>query len=271
MSAPEAIQAVIFDWAGTIVDYGSFAPTRVLVEAFGERGVPVTLAEARVPMGLPKWDHIRALGRLPAVAERWRPRKGRDQVPADVDALYERFLPLQMECIGRFSDPVPGAPETLDRLRARGIRIGSSSGYPRTVMDRLVACARERGLRVDHDLAGDDLKPGGRPGPWMALANVIELGARDVAACVKVDDTEPGLAEGLSAGMWTVGVALSGNEVGLSLDEVRALAPDLRQAVRDRAAARLKGWGAHEVVDTVADLPPVLDRIERRLRAGERP
>jgi phosphonoacetaldehyde hydrolase len=267
----ETIQAVIFDWAGTLVDYGSFAPTRVLIEAFAERGVEVTLAEARVPMGLPKWEHILALGRLPGVADRWRARHGREFSREDVDALYDRFLPLQLEYIAQFSDPIPGAVDVVEQLRAKGVRTGSTSGYPRAVMDRLVPCARERGLRLDHALGGDDLKPGGRPGPWMALANVIELGVRDVAACVKVDDTEPGIAEGLGAGMWTVGVALSGNEVGLSLDEVRTLAPDLRQAVRDRAAERLKAWGAHHVVDTVADLPYVLSRIEQRLRAGERP
>jgi phosphonoacetaldehyde hydrolase len=267
----DTIQAVIFDWAGTLVDYGSFAPTRVLIEAFAEQGVEVTLAEARVPMGLPKRDHIQALGRLPGVAGRWRDRHGREFGPEDVDALYARFLPLQLDHIARFSDPIPGAVEVLEQLRARGVRTGSSSGYPRAVMDRLVPCARERGLRLDHALAGDDLKPGGRPGPWMALANAIELGVTDVAACVKVDDTGPGIAEGLGAGMWTVGVALSGNEAGLSLEEVRGLAPDLRRTVRDRAADRLRSWGAHEVVDTVADLPWVLDAIERRLRAGERP
>ena len=105
----------------------------------------------------------------------------------------------------------------------------------------------------------------------MALANAIELGVQDVAACVKVDDTEPGILEGLGAGMWTVGVALSGNEVGLSQDEVRSLSPDLRRTVRDRAEGRFLDWGAHYVVDTVADLPPVLGQIEQRLRAGERP
>ncbi len=265
------VQAVIFDWAGTIVDYGSYAPTKVLIEAFAERGVAVSLAEARVPMGLPKWDHIQALGRLPGVAERWQARHGRAFTTGDVDALYARFMPLQLEYIAAYSEVIPGVLEVLDGLRARGIRTGGSSGYPLEVMGKLVSCAAEHGLRLDHTVAGDELKPGGRPGPWMALASVIELGVRDVAACVKVDDTEPGIIEGLSAGMWTVGIALSGNETGLTLEEVMALPEAERKGLRDRAEQRLLGWGAHYVIDTVADLPGVIARIEQRLGQGERP
>ena len=265
------VQAVIFDWAGTIVDYGSYAPTKVLIEAFAEREVPVSLAEARVPMGLPKWDHILALGNLPAVAQRWRERHGRAFTTQDVDALYARFMPLQIEYIADYSGVIPGVLEVLEDLRDRGIRLGSSSGYPREVMAKLERCAASQGLKLDHTVAGDDLKPGGRPGPWMALANVIELGVRDVAACVKVDDTEPGIVEGLSAGMWTVGVALSGNETGLTLDEVMALPEAERLRRRDRAADRLLGWGAHYVVDTVAELPGVLRQIDARLQGGDRP
>ena len=57
------ITAVILDWAGTTVDFGSFAPTQIFVEAFRRAfDVEITLAEARVPMGLGKWQHIEALG-----------------------------------------------------------------------------------------------------------------------------------------------------------------------------------------------------------------
>jgi phosphonoacetaldehyde hydrolase len=268
---PGRIQAVVFDWAGTIVDYGSFAPTKVLIQAFAERGVAVSLAEARVPMGLPKWDHIQALGRLPGVARRWQERHGRAFTREDVDAIYARFLPLQNEFIAQYSGVIPGVLEVLEGLRARGIRTGGSSGYPRAVMERLESCARDQGLRLDHTVAGDDLKPGGRPGPWMALANVIELGVRDVAACVKVDDTEPGIIEGLGAGMWTVGITLSGNEMGLTLEEVDALPEAERRSRQEAAGARFLGWGAHYVIATVADLPAVLGQIEGRLARGERP
>jgi phosphonoacetaldehyde hydrolase len=188
-----------------------------------------------------------------------------------VDALYASFMPLQIKSIAEYSAVIPGVLEVMEGLRARGIRIGGCSGYPREVMDKLVDCARAQGLVLDHTLAGDDLKPGGRPGPWMALANVIELGVTDVAACVKVDDTEPGIIEGLRAGMWTVGVTVSGNEMGLTQEEVEALPEAERLERRDRAAKKLQAWGAHEVLETVADLPATLTRLEARIAAGERP
>ena len=57
------LEAVIFDWAGTIVDFGSFAPTQIFVDAFAQAyGFELSLEEARRPMGLGKWQHIEALG-----------------------------------------------------------------------------------------------------------------------------------------------------------------------------------------------------------------
>lgn len=265
------LQAVIFDWAGTLVDHGSFAPTQVLIDAFAGFGIEITLAEARVPMGLAKWDHIQALGRQPGVAARWQARFGRAMGRDDVDALYAAFMPLQVERVAQYSTLIPGALEVVSALRARGLKLGSCSGYPRVVMDRLLPHAAAQGLTLDHAVATDDLKAGGRPGPWMALANVIELGVGELAACVKVDDTVPGIEEGLAAGMWTVGLSLSGNEAGLTLAEREAATPESLQAHRVRAAAKLAQAGAHHVIDSIAELPGVLAQIEAQLARGERP
>jgi phosphonoacetaldehyde hydrolase len=46
-----AIKAVIFDWAGTIIDHGSRAPTEAFREIFRRSRVPITADEARGPMG----------------------------------------------------------------------------------------------------------------------------------------------------------------------------------------------------------------------------
>jgi phosphonoacetaldehyde hydrolase len=265
------LQAVVFDWAGTLVDWGSFAPTQVLIDAFAGFGIEVSLAEARLPMGLAKWDHIHALGQQPGVAARWQARHGWTLGRDDVDALYAAFMPMQIARVAQYSAAIPGAAELLVHLRQRGLKIGSCSGYPRVVMDQLLPHAAAQGIRADHAVATDDLKAGGRPGPWMALANVIELGISELSACVKVDDTVPGIAEGLAAGMWTVGLSLSGNEVGLPLDELRTLDDTALARLRHQATQKLAQAGAHYVIDSVADLPPVLDAIEARLARGERP
>lgn len=271
-SVNKQVEAVILDWAGTVVDFGSFAPTSIFVEAFARAyEFEVTLAEARVPMGLGKWDHIQALGRLPEVDARWRARFGHSMSEAEVDTLYHTFMPLQRAKVAEFAEPIPGALATIAWLRERGIKIGSCSGYPRTVMEALLPAARDAGYRPDHVMATDDLPAGGRPGPWMALANVNALGVGSVQACIKVDDAAPGIEEGINAGMWTVGLTLSGNEAGLTLAEYQAASPATLAACRAKAAPRLQQAGAHYLIDTLAELPAVVAEINRRLEAGEKP
>lgn len=265
------LQAVIFDWAGTLVDFGSLAPTQIFVEAFACFGIRITLAQARGPMGLSKWDHIHQLLQDEQIAAQWQTVFGRGPHDGDVDAIYARFMPLQIAKVGAFSAPIAGAVETLQWLRAQGLQVGSCSGYPREVLNQLLPQAAAAGIAPDHVVAGDELPAGGRPGPFMALANVLALGVGDVRACVKVDDTVPGIEEGRRAGMWTVGLSLSGNEVGYSLEAYAQAAPAEVQARVAAATAKLHQAGAHYVVRSVADLPGVLLQIAAAMRAGAGP
>lgn len=266
------INAVILDWAGTTVDFGSFAPTQIFVEAFRQAfGITITLEEARVPMGLGKWQHIEALGKLPSVDARWREKLGRAMNNDDIDAIYAAFMPLQIAKVVDFAAPIEGVLETISALRHEGIKIGSCSGYPRAVMEKLVPAAAQLGYMPDYWVATDDLAAGGRPGPWMALENVIKLGINAVAHCIKVDDAVPGIAEGLNAGMWSVGVAVSGNEFGASWEEYQRLSPREISDRRELAAGKLYAAGAHYVIDTLTELPDVIAQINTRLSRGERP
>lgn len=267
---PERLEAAILDWAGTVVDFGSFAPTQIFVEAFGEFGVTLSLEEARGPMGLGKWDHIRALCDQPGIAARYAARFGHAPTDADVTAIYERFMPLQIRRIGEHSAMIPGALEAVAALRQEGMRIGSCSGYPAAVMGKVVEVAAAQGYRPDHVVATDEV-PKGRPWPAMALANAVALGVRDVAACVKVDDTAPGILEGRAAGMSTVALLLSGNALGLSHADFRALPPERLAAERHRIGALFADSRPHYVIDTIAGLPEVVRRINGRLARGETP
>ena len=264
------LKAVIFDWAGTMVDHGSLAPMEVFVEAFARFGVELTIDEARGPMGMAKRPHIAALMVLPRIAEAWRCRHGRSPTEADIDAVYEVFVPMNVEVAARYSDVIPGAAEMVGALRERGLKIGSSTGYTREIMAEVTPVAAAQGYVPDCIVCTGDT-PDGRPTPFMLYRAFLDLAVWPAWACVKVDDTEVGIAEGINGGCWTVGVAVTGNVFGLSLADRLALPKAAFEQRREAATGKLSRAGAHYVVDGVADLLPVLWTIEDRLTRGERP
>jgi phosphonoacetaldehyde hydrolase len=256
-------KAVIFDWAGTMVDFGSFAPMGVFVEAFKRFGIETTIDEARGPMGLPKWDHIHTMLQQPRIAAAWEAEYGHAPARADVDRVYDVFVPMNEEVAAQYAGLVPGALETVRYLRERGMKIGSTTGYTRSIMERVLPVAAEQGYEPDNLVCSDDLAEG-RPGPLGIYQCMVDLAVYPPSALIKVDDTEPGIAEGVAAGCLTVGVALSGNYVGKTPEELAALSPEAVQALREPAAAKLLAAGADHVIDTVADLPALLDRLDPR-------
>lgn len=267
---PKTLQGVILDWAGTTVDYGCFAPVAVFLDVFKARGVEITLAEARAPMGLFKRDHLRAITQMPEVARRWTTVHGRPPAEHDVDALYADFGPRQLEVILRYSTLIPDVDRAVKALRERGLKIGTTTGYTRAMMAVLLPEARRQGYVPDVVVCPDDV-PAGRPAPWMAFQNAQRLGIYPMSALVKIGDTSVDVDEGLNAGMWTIALAKTGNALGLHPAEAEALPPDvLRERLHAIGAAFTDG-GAHYVVDGLADVPPVLDAINDRLAAGERP
>ena len=264
------IEAVLLDWAGTIMDFGCMAPALVFVEVFKRKQVPITTEEARAPMGAHKRVHIQRITELDSVRQRWQEVHGRLPNDDDVNAMFAEFVPLQLACLSTYSALIPGTLEVVADLRSRGIKIGSTTGYLAEMMQINQADAKRQGYEPDATVCAGDV-PAGRPYPYMCLQNVIKLGVSTVQACVKIDDTTPGVEEGLNAGMWTIGLAVSGNEVGMTLDEWRDLPPAGQQAKRERACTRLQQCGAHYVVDTIADIMPCIEDIQARIRRGETP
>jgi phosphonoacetaldehyde hydrolase len=264
------VEAVLLDWAGTTLDFGCLAPAVVFVEVFRRKDVPISMEEARAPMGAHKRVHIQRITELDSVRQRWHAAHGRLPTDDDVEAMFKEFVPLQLECLSTYSTLIPGTLAVVAELRRRGIRIGSTTGYTTEMMQINRRDAARQGYEPDSTVCASDV-PAGRPYPYMCLQNAINLRVTTVQACVKVDDTVPGVEEGLSAGMWTVGLAVSGNEVGLTREEWEALPPAEQAPRRVRAHRRLAQAGAHYVVDTIADPLPCLDDVQRRIHQGERP
>jgi phosphonoacetaldehyde hydrolase len=264
------IQAVLLDWAGTTMDFGCMAPAVVFVEVFKRKGVPITMEEARAPMGAHKRVHIERITQLDSVRTRWQQQHGRLPNDADVAAMFEEFVPLQLKCLSDYSELIPGTLDIIKILRKRGYKIGSTTGYTTEMMAINLRDARKQGYAPDSTVCASDV-PAGRPYPYMCLQNVINLGVSPVEACVKIDDTRPGIEEGLNGGMWTIGLAISGNEIGMPLKSWRKLPKAEQARLRSGAYTRMYQSGAHYVVDSIVDILPCLDDIEARLARGERP
>ena len=251
------IRAVVFDWAGTMVDFGSFAPMQSFVAAFEAFGVSVTLQEARGPMGLPKRDHIDVMINQPRIAAAWEQSNGNAPTDKDIDTILARFEPINAEVAARHADLIPGALDMLHDLDRRGIKVGSTTGYTRLIMRSVLPVAASQGYSPLNCVCSDDLLVG-RPGPLGMYQSMVDLGVFPPSAVIKVDDTAPGIAEGVAAGCPTVGIALSGNHVGLTVAELAALSEDQVEQHRASATAMLEAAGADFVIDTVADLPKLL-------------
>ncbi len=254
------LKAVVFDWAGTMIDFGSFAPMGVFVKAFETFGVSVTMDQARGPMGLPKWDHIHAMMQVPEIAQAWRDRHGASPSNADIDRVHAVFVPMNEAVIADYATLVPGAKQTYDELRALGLKIGSTTGYTRSIMNRVLPLAAAQGYAPDNLVCADDM-PHGRPTPMNMYRCFVELDVWPARAVLKVDDTVPGIAEGVAAGCLTVGLALSGNEAGLTPEQFATMTEAEKAPIRERVTRKLKQAGADHVIDSVADLMPLLRRL----------
>lgn len=257
MNQLAALRAVIFDWAGTTVDFGSRCPAQVFVEVFRRRGVEITVEEARGPMGRAKLEHIAIVAALPRVAELWQRHHGCPVSEADILAMYHEFLPLQKQILAVGSSVIAGIPEVVTWLRQQGLRIGSSTGYTRELMDVVCPLAESQGFRPDVVVCSDEVKAG-RPAPWLNLKVAEQLQVFPLHQIAIVDDTLVGIEAGKNAGMLAIAVSQTGNLLGLSAEEVAQLSPEVLQKRLEIIEAQFRSAGADYVIHSVADLPQLL-------------
>jgi len=259
------IRLVVFDLAGTTIDFGCNAPVAAFIEAFARHGIAITPAEARAPMGLNKKDHVRALLALPAVAESWRRRHGRDWDESDVDRVYQDFMPLQLQVVDRHCEVIPGLLDCLAALRRQEIRIATTTGYFPEAAQRVYRLMREQGFVPDVCMGAGDA-PAGRPAPYMIFRIMEKLRIEAVSAVLKVGDTVHDIEEGLNAGVWSAGVIRTSSEVGCTEAELSALSDAEAQARLASARVKLQNAGAHAIVDSIADVPALIHRLNEQMQ-----
>lgn len=266
--AANRLKALVLDWAGTTVDFGSLAPARTIQRVFEGVGVCLREDEVRRDMGLGKKDHITSILSMPRVREAWRAVRGSLPTLDEADVLYEMFVPLQLSCLKEYSALIPGVAESVQRFRKRGLKIGSTTGYTREMLDLLTEISAKAGYKPDCNISPEDVGSS-RPGPFMLYENAVRLQVYPMAAIAKVGDTPADIHEGLNASAWSIGVAATGNAMGLSYAEFQALPAKERDVRVANARSELQRAGAHYVVDTLADLDAVLDDIDARLRSAD--
>jgi len=266
------VQAVILDWSGTTADAYVVAPAVVFVEVFKRQKVEISMLEARGPMGLRKDLHIKALTEVDEIKERWKKIHGKYPEQSDVDRMFADFVPLQLDCLRKYTTLLPGVAEVTQRLQKQGIKIGSTTGFVRSMVDILEEDSAKQGYKPDASVAGDEVTNGARPSPHMVYKNLDMLNITPIQSVVKVDDTTSGIGEAVNAGCWGIGVTRYSNYMDVDTPEDgKKLSED---EIKKRVAKTkdiLEKAGAHYILESIADIEPVIEDINKRLARGERP
>ncbi|WP_421858418.1 phosphonoacetaldehyde hydrolase [Oricola sp.] len=264
------VKAVIFDWAGTLVDFGSIAPLVSIRRAFEESDIELNDSDIREGMGLSKPDHILQITRSDHVTAQWLEKHGKPFDDNDFARIHDVYRAINRHVASERGKLIDGALATVGALRARDLMIGTTTSYSRDILEPLLSVAKAQGFDPDISICADEVTTG-RPAPLAVYQIMVTLGVFPPSSVIKVDDTPVGLMEGKAAGTWTVGISESGNGIGLSETDLAVLDPEERAARVQTAARELVDAGADYVIGSVAELPQVIDDINERLAEGERP
>ena len=252
------VEAVIFDWAGTTVDYGCMAPVQAFVEVFKHFGIEPTMEEVRKPMGMLKRDHIKTMLQMERICNLWREKYQVEPGEKEIDQLYGLFEEKLMSILDQYSEPKPYVVETVAKLREKGIRIGSTTGYTDPMMEIVTREAKTAGYEPDCWYSPDATGQKGRPNPYMIFRNMEQLGVSSVDAMIKVGDTVSDIREGKNAGVCTIGVLEGSSEMGMTKEEYEALSEEEKQVEKDRVAKIYVEAGADGVIE---DIRGILDYL----------
>ena len=264
MSQTSCVQAVVFDWAGTIIDYGSKQPALAFQDLFSEWGIAVSMKDIRQYMGMNKSEHIQALLNQDSLRKQWVGRYSKAPDAEDIHALLSGYEKALKQKVHDSFDFIPGFLDTIQKLSEMGIKIGTSTGYTLNIVEEILRIAEREGFIPDAAICASDV-PKGRPYPWMCYLNAIHLDVFPMQTMIKIGDTVQDIRAGINAGMWTVGVAQTGNELGLSEEEVNAMNSEQLDKALSQITKNLKEAGSDYVVNGIWDLIPVVNEINKEL------
>lgn len=255
------IEAVIFDWAGTTVDFGCFAPVQAFISAFEEFGITPTVEEVRKPMGMLKRDHIKTMMNMERIHEEWIRVQGKDFTEEDVDRVYEASENSILKILENFADPKPYVLDAIKTLREKGIKIGSTTGYTDEMMEIVVPKAKENGYEPDCWFSPNSVENMGRPYPYMIFKNLQKLKVSSVKNVIKVGDTVSDIKEGIAAGVITVGVIEGSSIMALKEDQYQALSDSEKEKICEKVQKVYEESGADYVIRNMSELPALVEKL----------
>jgi phosphonoacetaldehyde hydrolase len=264
------LDTILFDWAGTTIDFGCFAPLSAFIGAFGSKGITISLDEARGPMGMKKVDHVRTILEMPRIAALWAERFHAGPSEKDVQEIYEEFERQIFTHLEEHCRPLPGVVDAVDELKTGGIKIGSTTGYTGAMMEIVVPEARKLGYSPDSVVTSTDV-PEGRPAPFMIWQNAINLVSPDLRTICKVGDTVSDIREGVNAGVWSVGVIVGSSEWALNEEDTARLSDAERRERETGIRYKFLRAGAHFVIQEMRELPSLVEVINERLAEDRGP
>ena len=265
MNDSNQIQMVVFDWAGTTVDYASSAPSTVFDRVFTSVGIKLTKEEINRPMGMEKKAHIRELLSSESGNRQWLAVHQRPWTEDDVENLYQTFEKTLYQIVAEYSEPLPCVVEAVAKLRKKGLKIGSTTGYTSQMMEQVIPAAKAKGYEADCVIT-PDITHASRPTPFMLFECMRRLNVYPPCTVVKVGDTVVDMQEGKNAGAWSIGILNGSNLLGLSQEEYNAMdAEELKQR-KLKTTEMYRQAGADLVIDSIWDLPPAIEELNHRMK-----
>lgn len=258
------IEAVIFDWAGTTVDFGCFAPLEVFINIFKKKDIDVSIEEARKPMGMLKIDHIRTMLEMDNIEKQWTEKYNRKPNETDVEELYEAFETELMSSLKKYTDPIEHVVTTINKLKENGIKIGSTTGYTKEMMEVVTEEAKKKGYAPDYLATAEDVGGYGRPYPYMIFENIKQLGIPSIYEVIKVGDTVSDIKEAKNAGLISVGVVDGSSIMGLNEEEFNEMNDEDKNKHREKVKETFKEAGADYTILNLGELPKLIEDIEQK-------
>lgn len=257
------IEAVIFDWAGTTVDYGSLAPVVAFKAAFNTKNIFPTDDEIRQFMGMSKWDHIGEMLKLSTIRQQWIEEYDAEPNEDDRKELYTMFESALMAHLVKKTELKPGLLETVQFLNESDIHVATTTGYTPKMMDAVQQGAASLGYRPEIVLTSADVDNNGRPAPDMINKIMGEFGIENSQNVLKVGDTLVDIEEGQNANVKTVGIIEGSSLMGLTEDEYNNLSVEEQELACEAVRQQFESVGADFVINNLSDLSTIVKSLNQ--------